>query len=358
MIALRYKKLASGKYSIYLDCYNEATRKRSYWFLKLQVTKDYSGGQKVAPQDNETMYKAMVELQNATGKLSENRTQAREKLSSIDKEGVVTLVSFLEKQLLEQPDNNTTALLNHIKVFLNTKDISLVRISPKWLDKFQGYLLGQLSSTTVSSNLMLLRTHLNQAVKQGLLKNNPFEGYPLKKGIPKERQFLTDEELNQLKHTTTTFNPQIRDAFLFACYCGMRWDDVKNLHQNQLLGAIEKDGKCFVIELKHIKSTRTYSVELSKKAAAIIEKYFSYERELVFDRLPNKSNCNIKLHLWGTMAGIDKNLCFSVARNTYALNLLKRGQLLKEVRKRIGLTNTYSAHIYEMMLSNENKQQS
>lgn len=354
MIALRYKKLASGKYSIYLDSYNEATRKRSYLFLKLQVTKDYSSSHKVASQDKETMHKAMVELQKATGKLSENNPKASEKPSSINKEGIVTLVSFLEKQLLEEPQSNTKALLKHLRGFLKGKDIPITRIGSKWLDSFQGYLSEQLSNTTVSTSLMLLRTHLNRAIQQGLLKNNPFEDYPLKKGTPRERQFLTNKEQTQLERTPANFNPQIRDAFLFACYSGLRWDDVKKLEQSQVSGTILKREKYLITVLKHIKSAKTYQVELSKEACAIIEKYLSNKKELVFDKLPNKSNCNIKLHLWGAIAGIEKNLCFSVARNTYALNLLKKGQPLKEVRKQIGLTSTYSTHIYETMLNSDN----
>ncbi|HEY4785475.1 MAG TPA: site-specific integrase, partial [Bacteroidales bacterium] len=231
MIALRYKKMASGKYSIYLDRYNEATRKRSYCFLKLHVTKNYSGNKKVAPQDEKTMLAAMVELQKASFEFNDSCKTGEKSVSTED--GAITLISFLEKQCF-QPSSNNMALLKQTKDFLKGKDIVLDRINTKWLDKFKSYMSERLSDTTVSTRLMLFRTHLNRALKQGLLKRNLFESYPLKKGTPKNRQFLTDKELNQLIHTPTTFNPQIRGAFLFACYSGLRWDDVENLKQLQV----------------------------------------------------------------------------------------------------------------------------
>lgn len=44
MVKIRYKKLASGKYSTYLDIYstNSEERQRNYEFLKIYMSRDYS----------------------------------------------------------------------------------------------------------------------------------------------------------------------------------------------------------------------------------------------------------------------------------------------------------------------------
>jgi len=42
MIVIRYRKLKTGKYSVYLDSWNTNTNKHEYRFLKIQVLHDYS----------------------------------------------------------------------------------------------------------------------------------------------------------------------------------------------------------------------------------------------------------------------------------------------------------------------------
>jgi integrase len=355
MIALRYKKLASGKYSIYLDCYNEVTQKRRYQFLKLHVLRDYSKVPKIAPADKEIMQLAAQLLHKAIQKQNINSGQIAEQKEAENIEAGTMLVSFIEKELLQKPHIQSKYLLKHLRIFLGSNEISIAKISLQWIMNFQTYLSSRLSENTNSSILLLLRTYFNRAINQGLLKNNPFEGYEIKKPNVEERPFLTSKEYKQLASTPTSFNPQIRDAFLFAYSSGLRCDDLKNLRQKQIT-AIEKQGKHLItIELKHLKSTRTYTVELSKEATGIIKRFISDKTELVFDKLPNKSYCNIKLRLWGAMAGLEKHVCFSIARNSYAINLLKSGHPLKETRKRMGLTNTHSARVYKTMMQKENR---
>jgi hypothetical protein len=55
------------------------------------------------------------------------------------------------------------------------------------------------------------------------------------------------------------------------------------------------------------------------------------------------------------MAGINKNACFSMARNSFAMQLLKKGNTRQEARKKIGLLHTHDFQVYEKMFAKENK---
>lgn len=58
MVKVRYKKLASGKFSAYLDIYsnNSGEGPRNYEFLKIYVSKDYSDPKtRIAEVDKDNM---------------------------------------------------------------------------------------------------------------------------------------------------------------------------------------------------------------------------------------------------------------------------------------------------------------
>ena len=69
----------------------------------------------------------------------------------------------------------------------------------------------------------------------------------------------------------------------------------------------------------------------------------------VFKRLPNKSNVNIRLRLWGAMAGMEKNLCFSMARNSYAMKQMENGTDRRQLRRLLNVSRATSVSIFEKM---------
>lgn len=79
-------------------------------------------------------------------------------------------------------------------------------------------------------------------IKNGWLHKNPFIGFKLTKREV-ERPFLTETELQQivLKEFPTERLTLVRDIFLFSCYTGLAYADVKKLMRNEI--AVGVDGE-------------------------------------------------------------------------------------------------------------------
>ena len=72
---------------------------------------------------------------------------------------------------------------------------------------------------------------LNKAVVEGLIPSNPFKTLEAKKKPKKDsvaREFLTIEELKVLIKTPCRYEI-VKKAFLFSCFTGLRYSDVKSL---------------------------------------------------------------------------------------------------------------------------------
>lgn len=84
---------------------------------------------------------------------------------------------------------------------------------------------------TASSYSTTLRTALNEAVREGLIASNPWNSLEAaeKIKVPESRRdFLTIEEIKRMIDTPF-FNEQVKQAYLFSCFCGLRISDVRKL---------------------------------------------------------------------------------------------------------------------------------
>lgn len=341
MIALRYKPLASGRYSLYLDCYNEATKERSYEFLKLYTTHDYSKNIKVLAKDKPIIEQAMDVLKQRISELFpeyENQNANN------------TIVDFINS-LQERDKNIYKSIIKHLTGFDGNNPKPLHNITIDWVLGLEDYLSNRLKETTVDLLMAITRRYFERAKHQGLIAKNPFDSYKLKLRKNDKLVFLDKTEIEALKEISLTFNPQIADAFFLSLETGLPWKHVKNLHQDQL--QLDESKGTVGIALNYQSTTDTYTLVFNRAASRILRKYDG--TGLVFDKLPNKANCNIKLHLWGAMAGLNKTLCFSMARNTFIINCFKPDKLLKDVMAESGIKRHSTLKIYkETYLNNGN----
>lgn len=69
------------------------------------------------------------------------------------------------------------------------------------------------------------------AVEKDIIRKNPCTGVSIKKGYGQlKKDILSQEEITTLVATHyDKENPDIRRAFIFCLYCGLRWCDVKDL---------------------------------------------------------------------------------------------------------------------------------
>jgi integrase len=119
---------------------------------------------------------------------------------------------------------------------------------------------------------------------------------------------------------TPCFNQEIKSAFLFSCYTGLRWVDVKRLHWSDIKENIlttriiqEKTGQPVTLSLHPIALTILETQSAKSKGAA--------RNYLKVFRLPSADGANKELAQWIKNAGIDKHITWSCARLSFSVLL-------------------------------------
>ena len=192
----------------------------------------------------------------------------------------------------------------------------------------------------------------NLAVKLEWLDKDPFHQYKL--NFQKHnRSYLSERELGLIEETTFkgAGYEKVRNIFLFSCYTGLAYIDVKQLLAEQMVLGI--DGN-YWLHTKREKTNEIVKIPLLPKAKTIIEKYAA---EMKYDSsgklLPVFSNqkMNSYLKVITKACGIHKNIIFHSARHTFATTVtLSNGVPIETVSKMLGHAKLTTTQIYARVL--------
>lgn len=161
-----------------------------------------------------------------------------------------------------------------------------------------------MKNSTINKQLGFLRWVLRWCFEKGYNTNHTFEYFKPKLKCPKKKViFLNQEELNRIEKFQIPDNHAalgpVRDIFLFCCYTGLRYSDVRNLTWEDL-----HNGK---MEVVTIKTNDLLVIELNNKANELISKYkdIHFKGNVVFPVIANQ-NMNDALHLLFKLAGFNE----------------------------------------------------
>ena len=135
MIAIRFKKNQKDKYSIYLDIRIKDEKgkiQRSYEFLRIYVSRDYSKSKRIAEADREKM-----EL--AQSIRSKRELEIYGTVKGLNESGRRVNLSLLahitdEKQKSNRP--HYEFLIQHLKGFSKNKDILFSDVTIEFIEEF------------------------------------------------------------------------------------------------------------------------------------------------------------------------------------------------------------------------------
>ncbi|MGB0182888.1 MAG: site-specific integrase [Schleiferiaceae bacterium] len=163
------------------------------------------------------------------------------------------------------------------------------------------------------------------------------------------RPYLNEEELNRLIGLELHFDrlERVRDMFLFSCFTGLSYADVKKLKREE----IECTSEGNWIKTRRRKTGQRAHIPLLSIAWSVIEKYNPFFEELLAtDRiLPILSNQKMNAYLkeLATLAQIDKQLSFHIARHTFATTVtMLNGVPIESVSKMLGHKSIRSTQLY------------
>ena len=219
---------------------------------------------------------------------------------------------------------------------------------------FEVYLLTheKVSHNTMAKFMQFFKRIFILARNNGIIVHDPFGNYKI--NLKKvDRGYLSEQELNKImkKKFTAKRLEQVRDVFIFSCFTGLSYIDVKDLTKKHLCVAF--DGNIWIMT-KRQKTGININVPLMDIPKKILEKY---DGMLPDDKaLPVLSNQKLNAYLKeiADLCGIDKNLTFHLARHTFATTItLSKGIPIETVSKMLGHTNIQTTQIYARITNNK-----
>src|SRR5260221_11492015 len=131
---------------------------------------------------------------------------------------------------------------NFMKWKYKIDDIDIKKLNYEFITDYEFWLksVRKCDHNTTIKYLSNFKKVVNICLKNAWLARDPFLGFKMTKREV-ERPFLTDEELQTIA-AKTFLAPrinQVRDIFLFCCYTGLAYADVKKLTRNEISTGID-----------------------------------------------------------------------------------------------------------------------
>lgn len=206
-------------------------------------------------------------------------------------------------------------LLEKIKKF--QPDIKFTDWNVQTLENFKESLAQSMYNDAIKKNLSYLKSFIKWAKSKHYAVNEEYETYnPKLPTAQKQVRYLEIEELEKIYCLNLEDNYALdctRDFFLFQCYTGLRYSDLKQLKRSNIYR--DRHGKYF-IRLLTEKDNDVINFQLAKRAVEIYKKY--------------------------VVLNLDDNLLFPVLSNQ------KYNEHLKELGKVAGLTGEWIDYEYRL----------
>ncbi|MCG6190205.1 site-specific integrase [Maribellus maritimus] len=244
-------------------------------------------------------------------------------------------------------ERTCTRLGEFLKHRYNIDDIPLKEIDYNFIYSFETYLTTVWNSSvnTVAKYLQRLKHIVVLAKHNGWIPSNPFVNFKIKfKKV--DRGYLTEDELVTIMEKKFAIKrlEQVRDIFVFSCFTGLAYIDVRNLNAKDIQKSF--DGRLWIIK-KRQKTDVQSNILLLDIPKRILDKYRGMPNENRLLPIISNQRLNSYLKEIADLCGIEKNLTFHVARHTFATTVtLAKGVPMETVSKMLGHTSIKTTQIY------------
>ncbi len=356
-VTIRYKALANGNKSIYLDIYMEG--RRQYEFLRLYLVPENGRDRTAARRKNlETMSvvnaivaQKVLDIKNGKAGI----VTSRNKMRLADWLDVYRAYKARNSKS-EEATNTLDNMRKHLVKYAG-EDTLMCNVDKKFCQGWIAYLKSAtkrggrpLSDMTKKVYLTCFGTALNKAVRDGIIPVNPLTMIDAREKIrtpESERVYLDIEEVRKLAETEC-YSTLSKQAFMFSCFSGLRISDIRELRWSDIEVVTDGRGrKQYRLSKTMEKTQRVVSYQLSKEAVKWLPERTN---ELVFYDLINPTNLNVHIKRWAKDAGITKHVSFHTARHTFATMMLTLGADIYTTSKLLGHTKVTTTEVYAKII--------
>lgn len=358
-VTIRYKELANGNLSIYLDIYKDG--KRAYEFLKLYLLPETGKDRMERKRKNKetrevaNLIKAqrILDIKNGMAGI-ESKNKGKMKLSDyIDK--------FIKYKKGVNPTYNDSFLNRTKSLVVEYKgdNVLMKDINKEWC---LGY-IRFLNTTTSHRGKPLCKNSIKtyyryfgsviiKAAKDGVIQKNPLDQIETEEK-PKAnddagRVYLTIDEIMKMAEAECE-KYVIKRAFMFSCFCGLRISDIRKLKWTDIEKTTDGDGNThYRLTTTMQKTQKTITYKLSNEAVKWLPE--RGDGELVFEHLTKKSKLSMVVKDWAKAAGIEKYVTFHTARHSFATMMLTLGADIYTTSKLLGHSKIQTTEIYAKLI--------
>lgn len=260
-----------------------------------------------------------------------------------------------EKQVGKMKSKSTyqkyCTVYRHLQDFIRYRykvsDMALKELTPAFIIDFELYLrtTQECTHNTVWVYMMPLRRMITIAQNNGWLNRDPFVDYSISPE-DSDRGYLTKEEIKKLMNAPIIKKKHelVRDLFIFCCFTGLSFRDLKNLTTDNLQTSF--DGHEWIIT-KRQKTKVQSNIRLLDVALRIIEKYKGIAKDNRVFPVPSYANLRDNITLIVQACGIKKHVTWHMSRHTYATEIcLTNGMPIETLSKTLGHKNISTTQIY------------
>lgn len=354
-VYLREKKLGNGEVSFYLDIYHN--KKRWYEFIGIHISKSHP----TADDKEKRRLAQEIRIKRENELIVQDNGLTDKSKSKAD------FISWYENHIKGKSKSNQThnaCALKRLKEYMGNRPLPFLAITPQWIKGFIQYLLSEVHNNTALLYVKDIFAAIEEAVRQEIIPANPFRKIPKHERLRTQnsiRQAFTLEQLQKLVETPCNIHPQIKQAYLFSCFTGLRWSDVNKMKWSEIITKQIENNEEWFIYFEQEKTEGIEYLPLSEQAIDILKlrkdeaKEFNDKSEYVFPKIKETDDKTqpvykwVRYHLkkWAKAAGLN-GLTFHTGRHTFATNVLEHcpdGDLWT-VSKLLGHKNILATQIY------------
>ena len=361
----RSKADKNGKANIYLRITVNGKRAELSISRKVDVKKwvSSSGKMKGSSIEAQQLNKYIDSISNKIYKIHQKLVEENKLITAVNIRNIYQGKNEVRKMTLEIFENHNIQMeklvgkdyalgtseryktaKKHLKDYINNEykieDIPITEIDNKFITGFEYYLKTErnCSHNTAIKYITNFKKIIRIAYANDWISKDPFFNWKARLKVV-DREFLSKEEIQKLieKEFSIKRLEQVKDIFVFCCFTGLSYADVKKLSKNDIVIGIDGDRW---IKTKRTKTNTRSNIPLLKTPEAILEKYCSFSNLANSDYLlPVLSNQKMNAYLKeiADLCEINKNLTFHLARHTFATTVtLTNGVPIESVSKMLG----------------------
>lgn len=234
-------------------------------------------------------------------------------------------------------------LENFIAWQYKKKDVLLRDINFSFIKNFEFYLKSErnCAHNTTVKYIKNIKKIIRIAMANNWIKLDPFRDIKYRFDDV-DAVFLDDIDLNALvsKKIVIPRIDQVRDIFVFCCFTGLAFSDVKALKKENIITGI--DGKQW-IQKRRTKTNVMSNIPILEIPQVILEKYSNHEKVksgAAILPVPSNQKMNAYLKEISDLCGINKKLTTHAARHTFATTVTLANHVsMESVSKMLGHTS-------------------